>query len=269
MTGSPKQRWADLSEDDEDVFTQAWRASQPFEDVLKEVAQEKSTECVDNASTPAIFNVNKVHSKRGGSSNGNTPKFSAKEQYDFAFAGKKEHVEFPQYHERDQFQPTGCHGRVESMFPMLPPSIDTNAVNTQALKRVPQSSQAVVPPTAAASDAFTVTLAGIPIKLCKDDCLEAIFWAAGVQQSALGYSATVNPIKKFGTASIKFASLDSANHCVNHFKSCSWASGKLQVDLVRPKAQQTAGGSKRGQQGSKKFNGGSYSAGRYAPRSFA
>jgi len=96
----------------------------------------------------------------------------------------------------------------------------------------------------AAPDVFTVTLAGIPVKLCNEVCLDAILWAAGVQSSVLNYET-----KKNGRVSIDFSTLDAAAHCSNHFKTCSWASGKLNVDIALPSTHQTASGYRKGAKG--------------------
>merc|ERR1719221_1149583 len=70
--GSPKQRWADLSEEDDDLFTPE---RSPFEFLSfdeNEKTHDNPAMCADNAKTPT---GDEMHSK-----NGTAPNFFVKEQ---------------------------------------------------------------------------------------------------------------------------------------------------------------------------------------------
>lgn len=219
--GSPKQRWADLSEEDDDLFTPE---RSPFEFLSfdeNEKTHDNPAMCADNAKTPT---GDEMHSK-----NGTAPNFFVKEQLwsgkDFGTCHGKKH-----------------RGGIVPSFGMLPPSVESRMLNTPPQSSATLSSQG----QPATSDIFTVNLIGIPVKLCNETCLDAILWAAGVQRSVLGYQT-----KKPGNITIDFSTMDAATICCNHFKACSWTTGKLTVDIVLPHSQQQADTNRRHSQQSR------------------
>jgi len=131
---------------------------------------------------------------------------------------------------------------------MLPPSVEsTTSVETVTS---PQADASQSNSATAAADVFTVNLSGIPVKLCNEACLDAILWAAGVQRASLGYQT-----KRNGHITINFGTLDAATNCYNHFKACSWTTGKLSVDLVLPGSKRMVDGHRRSKHDSKGFPG--------------
>jgi len=235
--GSPKQRWADLSEEDDDMFT-AERSPFGFL-ALEDETEERQGGTVQHDEIPKTpYGGDQLHQKSGS-----LPKLFKTE---FARSGAPSDTD-----ERKQSGPPSV-----PPFRLLPPSIDSRSCCTGAspvlgIPSAPQTqlTQHALPPgaatKAAASEIFTVSLSGIPAKLCNEVCLDAILWAAGVQRSALGYNT-----KKNGHITISFGTLDAATHCISHFKACSWTTGKLQVDLVTPAAgRRSADGHGRYKQG--------------------
>lgn len=209
--GSPKQRWADLSEED-DLFTPERNPFEFLSFAEKEETQDSPVKCADKVKTP--IGGDETHNK-----NGTTQDFFVKQH---TLSGQ----DFVMFHDKKQSR---C-GIVPS-FGMLPPSVKTHMLNVP-----PQSAPTISPKgKATTSDIFTVNLSGIPVKLCNETCLDAILWSAGVKRSVLGYKS-----KKQGNITIDFGTLDAATSCCNHFKACAWTTGKLQVEMVLPHSQRQA-----------------------------
>lgn len=116
--------------------------------------------------------------------------------------------------------------------PHLQYHFDSHAIANRQAAVVP-TVQKEVPQRATVPAVYTVTLSGIPPKLCNDACLDAILWASGVQRSTLRYQS-----KKNGHVVIDFQTLDAATECVNHFRACSWSTGKLHVEVVHSNQSQ-------------------------------
>jgi len=222
--GSPKQRWADLSEEDDDLFAPERNPFEFLSFAEKEETQDSPVTCADKVKTP--IGGDETHNK-----NGTTPNFFVKRQ---ARSGQ----DLGMFHDKKQ----NICGMV-APFGMLPPSVESHMLNVP-----PQSAPASSPlDKAATSDIFTVNLGGIPVKLCNETCLDAILWAAGVQRSVLGYKT-----KKQGHITIDFDTLDAATSCCNHFKACAWTTGKLHVEMVLPHSQRQAEANRRQAQQSTK-----------------
>merc|ERR1719491_1077837 len=187
------------------------------------------TKCAETQNEPYVGN--QAHGLWGGSSFGSTPNFFDREKQEFV--GQGEHMEFSPYVARKHGMPTDCLEGGLPFFSMLPPSIESHTLNSQA-STVVQGGSTTTPQQGAQRDVFIVTLSGIPVKLCNDACLDAILWAAGVKKSSMGYHSSKN-----GHIVINFGTLEAANHCYSHFKSCSWSTGKLQVDIVHPSSHRS------------------------------
>jgi len=230
LAGSPKQRWADLSEEDDDMFTSERSPFGCLQDEVK-VAPNSAVECADETIMPHVGN--EAHSNRMDMTHDSSAKFYDHEQ--FTLAGSA-HADAGPYYDRKDSRQVGCLRGSAFPFTMLPPTFESRSLAGQAVMVAPQA-QRDVPAQAETKDAFTVTLNGVPPKLCTDACLDAILWASGVQKSTLGYHA-----KKTGYVVINFCTSEAAAHCFNHFKSCSWATGKLQVDLVLPNSSHMQSG---------------------------
>lgn len=241
LTGSPKTRWADLSDEDDELGKSERSPFGFLQDEVKEVPLYSAAECADKTNPPHAGD--EAHYYRSGTAYGNPFKFFEKEQHDFVehdvYADSRRYN-----HDRKSGRQTGCLRGTASPFTMLPPTFDSPSVAGQAAMVAPQQTQRDAPQNAT-TDVFTVTLSGIPPKLCNDACLDAIFWASGVQRSALAYHT-----KKNGYIVINFGTSEAATHCYNHFKSCSWATGKLQVDLALPNSPQLTNGNARFKQDS-------------------
>jgi len=226
LTGSPKQRWADLSEEDDDHLS--WERS-PFgllQSEVKDRALNSAVECAGETKMPHAGN--EAHIYRGEKAQG-SPQFFGSGQLDPAW-GRYDHQERP------TAKKAGSLREGAQPFTMLPPSFDRRGVRDQAALVAPMT-QRDAPVNAARRETFTVTLCGIPPKLCNDACLDAILWASGVQRSALEYHT-----KRTGSVVVNFCTSEAATNCYNHFKSCSWATGKLQVDLVLPSSPHVKSG---------------------------
>jgi len=242
LTGSPKQRWADLSEEDDDLFMME-RSPFGFLEDGKDMTLDSMAACEDKKNMADVGND--MHDEQSGITNGSSPNVSEKEQLGTLV-------------DRKQSRPMGCLGGEIAPFTMLPPSIDSRTAKTQASMAAPRSLNS------SANDIFIVTLSGIPLKLCNKTCLDAILWASGVQRSSLGYHT-----KKNGHIVINFGTLDAATHCCNHFKSCSWATGKLQVVIVHPGSHQTTDKNMKLKQYQKSFASVNQSPGKHTKLSFA
>jgi len=232
--GSPKQRWADLSEEDDDLFPTEQYPFQCLEET-KQVAKDSMTKCAETQNKPYVGN--QAHGRWGGTSLGSTPNYFDRET--FELVGKGEHTEFSPYIARKHGMPNGCLEGGLPPFTMLPPSIESHTLNSQA-STIAHGCSTTTPQQGVQHDVFIVTLSGIPVKLCNDACLDAILWAAGVQKSSMGYD-----LNKNGHIVINFGTLEAANHCYNHFKSCSWSTGKLQVDIVLPSSHRSMEGNRQ------------------------
>lgn len=173
---------------------------------------------------------NQAHGRWDGSLG--TPNFFDSSKHETV--GKGKHVDSSPCVGRKHGTPTGCVQGGLPSFPMLPPSIESHALNKQA-STVVQGHSTTTPQQGSQRDAFIVTLSGIPVKLCNDACLDAILWAAGVQKSSTGYRSHDN-----GHILINFETFEAADRCYNHFKSCAWSTGKLQVDIVHPKSHRSS-----------------------------
>jgi len=232
--GSPKQRWADLSDEDDDHLP---TEQYPFGclDETKQAVQDRMTKCAETQNEPDVGN--QAYRRWGGTSPSSTPNLFDRETIEFA--GKGGHMDFSPYISRKHGMPTGCLEGGLPLFSMLPPSIESHTLNSQA-PNIVQGCSTTKTQQEAQSDVFIVTLSGIPVKLCNDACLDAILWAAGVQKSSMGYHSSKN-----GHIVINFGTFEAANQCYNHFKSCSWSTGKLQVEIVHPSSYRSLEGNMR------------------------
>lgn len=241
-TGSPKQRWADLSEEDDDLLTSERSPFGCLQKEVKEMALNSAAECAVETNMPHAGN--EAHNNRSEAALGSPTEFVDHDHFDLA------QTDADLFYDR---QERARVGQADSLrggalpFTMLPPSFDSHGLAGQAAMVAPWT-QADAPGSAATKDTFTVTLSGIPPKLCNDTCLDTILWASGVQRSALGYHT-----KKNGYVVINFCTSEAATHCYNHFKSCSWATGKLQVDLVLPNSPHMKSGNERRKQEAQSF----------------
>jgi len=252
--GSPKTRWADLSEEDDEMDTmELYRFADSFSQQETEetgsTAQNITEGCRNNMA-PAHDDT--AHGKKGENARGTSDKIFNAEQ---RVCVNKDVDNLDHVHERRQarvssdvggvhfsaqLQRKFDHATATGQGSAVMPAMKASAVIPAMQKEVPQ--RAVVPAV------YTVMLSGIPPKLCNDVCLDAILWASGVQRSTLGYQS-----KKSGHVVIDFQSLDSATHCVNHFKACSWSTGKLQVEVMHPNGSLTSDGQWRPKQDHKAF----------------
>jgi len=220
LTGSPKQRWADLSEEDDDDTP--WEQS-PFGSLqteVKEKAPNSAVKCAVETNMP--HDGNAAHNDYDASAHG-SPQFPGRGR----LAAESPPARQGQ-HDRATARPIVPFRPGAQPFSMLPPSVDSPGFHDQVAVRA-QLMQRDAHATVARQETCTVTLCGIPPKLCNDACLDAILWASGVQKSVLGYRT-----EKTGFVNINFCTSEAATHCYNHFKSCSWATGKLHVDLDIP-----------------------------------
>lgn len=225
---SPKQRWADLSDEEDDIFT---TERSPFGFLQNEVkvVPNSSMVCADETIMPHAGNdahntIHKTHDK--------TTKYNHEER---AFPGSAHNAGC--FYEGQNRGQTGS-SRGSFPFTMLPPTYESRSLAGQAAMVAPQAQSNFL--GQAETDTFTVTVNGVPPKLCNDACLDAILWASGAQKSAINYHA-----KKTGYVVINFSSSEAAEQCFNHFKSCSWQTGKLQVDLVLPNSSHMQNGNRR------------------------
>jgi len=226
--GSPKQRWADLSEEEDDIFPTEQNPFGCLEDT-KKAAHDSMKECADTQNEPYVGN--EAHGHWSGNSLGSMPNFFDRESCELV--GKGEQMDFSPCIARKHGMSTGFLEGGLSPFAMLPPSIESHTLNSQ-VSSIVQGRATSTPHQGVQRDVFVVALSGIPIKLCNDACLDAILWAAGVQKSSMGYH-----LNKQGHIVINFGTLEAANHCYNHFKSCSWSTGKLQVEIVLPSSHRS------------------------------
>lgn len=198
-TGSPKQRWADLSEEDDELDTMELSRFGDFflPSEMRDAAQGDKVENTVPKSVP----------------------------------GRDDMMNRISYGEGPPALPGRYDQMTSSSFGEAPQPLP--AWMCQDSMAVSQCCPINTTPEATVTRVFMVQLHGIPPKLCNDACLDTILWASGVQRFALGYHS-----KKSGHIAINFASLDAAMHCSNHFRACSWASGKLHVDVVLPSSGQ-------------------------------
>lgn len=260
LTGSPKTRWADLSEEDDDDKSEP----SPFGflvDEVKDTAPNSAAECAYETNMPHAGN--EAHDSRSEIAHGSPLKIYECGQHDLT--GCPAH-DAGLYHDRKENRHSGRQNSFlsggASPFTMLPPSFDSPGMAGHVAMAAPQIHQ-YAPPFAATKDTFTVTLSGIPPKLCNDACLDAILWASGVQRSALGYHT-----KKNGFVVINFSTSEAATQCYKHFMSCSWATGKLQVDLVLPNSPRKKTGNGRFEQEAQSFPSNRRLSGKHTRSSF-
>lgn len=242
--GSPKQRWADLSEEDDDLFSPERSPFGCFTYEGKHGARDGTEKCADS-NIPHGVN-NDAHEKWGEITKNVAPKFFNKQQQEFVNSDTR--LDFGRIDERKQPHSGSVSNRP---FGMPPPSVKGCMTNTQtAIMPHICPADTTYSNSKTAADIFTVTLSGIPINLCNEVGLDAILWAAGVQRSSLGYHT-----KRNGHITINFDTLDAATHCFNHFKACSWTTGKLNVHLVLPGSNRTKDGNWGNTHDSKSFSG--------------
>lgn len=247
MTGSPKTRWADLSEEDDDIDTismELYRFADCFTQQETETGSttQNTTEGCANKMAPA-HDVS-THGKKGEIARDSVEKSLNAEQrvYVDKDVESSGHVQ-----ERRQTRTMSGTGSVP-FSPQPQYKFDSHAIAIGQGSAVMPSMQKDVSQRPMVPAVYTVMLSGIPPKLCNDACLDAILWASGVQRSTLGYQS-----KKNGHVVIDFQSLDAATHCVNHFKACSWSTGKLQVEVVHPNGSPVVDGHWRPKQDHKAF----------------
>jgi len=228
-TGSPKQRWADLSEEDDDLLTSERSPFGLLQTEVKEMALNSAAECADETKMPHAGT--KAHNSRSHAAHGSLTAFDCHDHADLErrFARTDPYLSYDRKR-GETVRQTGSLRGAALPFTMLPPSFNSHGPARQPAMGAPLAQNDGV----ATKETFTVTLSGIPPKLCNDACLDAILWASGVQRSALGYHT-----KKNGYIVVNFCTSEAATHCYNHFKSCSWATGRLQVDLVLPSSPRT------------------------------
>jgi hypothetical protein len=238
IAGSPKQRWADLSEEDDDYTTLEQHRFGSYTYDGQDGEHDSSAECALEKNNPG--RDDKAHKKLGDIAIGSMEKFF-KEEHN-AFSGNEVHQNLGRFQERKQ-------GGDIPQFAMLPPCVENpaNWTSQGSILHSPSWSDDA-PRSAVDAEVFVVVMSGIPAKLCNDACLDAILWASGVQRSAIGYHTEKN-----GKVVMNFPTLEAATHCYNHFKACSWSTGKLRVDVVLPKSHHVSEGSRRVKQDHKKF----------------
>lgn len=233
LTGSPKQRWADLSDEDDEPFMLEPSPSAYRQEEVQETALGSTFGCgAQTLETNKQYASNEALSKWGGTGQDGKSKPFEKEQP--VFVGSDAHANFGRFRDGKHSRPTGCPRGAESTL-MLPPSSQSHASIGNSASDTEQA-ESDASQHATSHDIFIVTVSGIPPKLCNDTCLDAILWVAGVHHSALGSHS-----KKSGHVTMNFDTYEAAVACYNHFKACAWSPGKLKVDVVLPGSQQTRG----------------------------
>lgn len=88
------------------------------------------------------------------------------------------------------------------------------------------------PPGCNPMDSYTVELAGVPVNLCNDVCLDAMLHQAGLYGAVT--NCDIQSSQAGGTAKITLMHWQAAVMCYHHFSTSRWASGSLKVVMHLP-----------------------------------
>lgn len=224
LTGSPKQRWADLSDEDDDLFMFGRSPPAYRQAEVQDMAPDNTCGCTtDILETNKQYAGDAVLSKWSGPAPCGESNIFQKKQ--LAFMGSDAHCRCGQLGDGSTSRPMGCPRGAESTL-RLPPKIQSHSLTSSCVSEMEQA-ESDASQHASSYSIFVVTLSGIPPKLCNDACLDAILWVAGVHNSALGSHS-----RKDGLVTLNCGSYAAATACCNHFKACAWATGKLKVDVL-------------------------------------
>jgi len=233
VASSPKQRWADVSDDDEDIFSSLDGFGDSFGAQNSTIAASTDdSEATSSSNEGGLTVLAEVEEDRPESeaAAATTPAFKT-------VARIKKFDSKPK-------SPPGSPTLGATSFGISP--FFGNAASSPSPQGSPTAAAAAgavvdsdVP--ASPTDTFSVELVGIPVKLRTSACMDAILWAAGVQRDLIGQFA-----KDSGEVVVQFSSIEAATNCCKHFQSCHWQTGKLKVNIMQPNSEQASSSSRDG-----------------------